>query len=197
MSSFLSIWENMQKSRRDKKDVKSIIHIGYNIAETFWDNFIQILQHSEPISKLLDVPEHKVATWKEKIESAIEHEKSHDSLVTQNHKIVKEEHELSLVRDKIQKIMDIPNKNRGLTMFFEDKLNHIVQENIHKLGTQDLKKVSSIRDISEEQRNVILQSIIQASMNIFFSNIEDPDVNLNKSNLKDITTSTIHPKDIF
>lgn len=196
MSSFLSIWENMQKSRRDKKDVKSIIHIGYNISENLWNDIIKLLQNSESISKLLDVPEHKVATWQEKIENAIEDEKSTDSLITsKNNKIVKEDNQSAIVQDKIQKIIQNPNKNQGLIMFFEEQLLKITNDHMLKLSGQ--KQAKTIRDVSAEQRNIILQSIIQAGLNVFFSGFDSEDKQ-NKSNTENITQKqNILPKDTF
>lgn len=50
----------------------SIISKGENLDPNFWHNFQSILKNSEEISKLLDVPRHKVASWHKKIKEAIE-----------------------------------------------------------------------------------------------------------------------------
>lgn len=198
MSSFLSIWENMQKSKKDKKDVKSIIHIGYNLYQDFWKNFIQLLQHSESISKLLDVPEHKIATWQEKIETAIQNEKDKNALVTKNAKIIKEELHTAFAQEKLRKIMESPHKDYGLTMFIEDKLHKLFDENMQKFSSPQYGKISNIRDIPEEQRNTIIQSIIQASLNVFYSGTDsNPDFNNNETDSDKSSAPRTHPKDIF
>lgn len=199
MSSFLSIWENMQKSKKDKKDVKSIVHIGYNISQDFWKNLIQILQHAESVSKLLDVPEHKVATWQEKIENAIQTEKDKDALVTKNTKIIKEEFHTAFAQEKLKKIMESPHKDYGLTMFFEDKLHKLFDENMQKFSSPQFGKISNIRDIPEEQRNTIIQSIIQASLNVFYSGADsNPHLStLDKDSDNSPAVPRMHPKDIF
>lgn len=199
MSSFLTIWENIQKSRSEKKGIKSIIHIGYNISEEFWSNFISILQHCDSMSKLLDVPEHKIVTWKDKIETAIDQEKESNSLVTgKNSKIVKEENESSSMDEKMRKIMETPSQDHGLITFFENKLQQIIDQNQNKLGSYGSQKINSLRDIPEERRNVIIKSIMQASMNIFFSGMDSVDSMPEKSEEK-FTKQTPRtlPKDIF
>lgn len=195
MSSFLSIWENMQKSKRDKKDVRSIIHIGYNICQDFWGNLIQLLQHGESVSKLLDVPEHKVATWQEKIEKAIQHEKDKDALVTKNHKVIKEEHNNAFVEEKIRKVMT-SNEDKGLTLFLADKLHDMFDQNIQKFSSPRFGKVSNIRDIPEDQRLTIIKSIMQASMNVFYNDTESYPSN-DKDQKDSSETPRSYPKDIF
>ena len=151
------------------------------------------------MSKLLDVPEHKIVTWKDKIETAIDQEKESNSLVTgKNNKIVKEENESSSMDEKMRKIMETPSQDHGLITFFENKLQQIVDQSPDKLGSYGSKKINSLRDIPEDRRNVIIKSIMQASMNIFFSGMDSVDSMPEKSEEK-FTKQTPRtlPKDIF
>ena len=42
-----------------------------NVNETFWQDFILVLNNSEGLSALLDTPIEKIITWRKNIENAI------------------------------------------------------------------------------------------------------------------------------
>ena len=41
------------------------------IDERFWSNFIELLNNSEGLSALLDVPVDEISTWRKKVEDGI------------------------------------------------------------------------------------------------------------------------------
>ena len=100
--------------------------------------------------------------------------------------------------EKMRKIMETPSQDHGLITFFENKLQQIVDQSPDKLGSYGSKKINSLRDIPEERRNVIIKSIMQASMNIFFSGMDEIDSMPEKSEKKVIKQiPRTLPKDIF
>lgn len=74
MSSFQKLWENIQaqkeKSPHDDRAM-SAIRTGIGIREDFWDDFLQIINNSEGLSQLLDVPTTKIASWHDKVKHAL------------------------------------------------------------------------------------------------------------------------------
>lgn len=95
MSSFQKLWENIKKNKINENsdiDEKSIdvIKSGLNIDESFWENFLLILNNGEGLANLLDVPYEKVITWNDKIKKALDQTK--DNIETpekKNDKIMK------------------------------------------------------------------------------------------------------------
>ena len=83
MSSFQKLWENiqLQKENSSQKESKSMsaIRNGIGIRENFWDDFLQLINGSEDLSELLDVPVSKISLWHEKIHHALEKVKKADS----------------------------------------------------------------------------------------------------------------------
>lgn len=63
--SFLHIKEN-----RETGAMKAIRN-GLGIKESFWDDFILLLNNAEAVSDLFDVPVEKVGTWHETIKNSI------------------------------------------------------------------------------------------------------------------------------
>jgi hypothetical protein len=81
--SFQRLWENMQTQRlkeADQKDSKAMeaIRTGINVSEDFWDNFLQVINNSEALSELLDVPTTKIGSWHSKINDALSKVKQAD-----------------------------------------------------------------------------------------------------------------------
>lgn len=56
---FLEFSENIQELE--------LIKSGLNLKGDFWDNFLIICNNSKALSKILDVPEHKIHGWTSKI----------------------------------------------------------------------------------------------------------------------------------
>lgn len=75
--SFRKLWENMNAAKSKKQPQEtdegaiSAIKTGIGIGETFWQDFMLLLNNSEGLSSLLDVSVDEIATWRKKIEDAI------------------------------------------------------------------------------------------------------------------------------
>ena len=80
--SFQKLWENMQsqknKSSHDDKSM-SVIRTGLGVDENFWDNFLQVINNSEGLSQLLDVPTTKISSWHSKVREVLDKVKEADS----------------------------------------------------------------------------------------------------------------------
>jgi hypothetical protein len=73
---FLKLWENMNASKEGNQseinpDAISAIRTGMGVNETFWEDFIQVLNNSEGLSALLDIDIEEIATWRKKIEDVL------------------------------------------------------------------------------------------------------------------------------
>jgi hypothetical protein len=80
MISFQKIWENIQSSKEKSLDSKemSAIRTGLGIDANFWDNFLLVINNSEGLSELLDVPEMKILNWGQKIKQVLDQVKDVD-----------------------------------------------------------------------------------------------------------------------
>lgn len=95
--SFRKLWENMNsdKGNRQPQEVDesalTAIKSGIGVNETFWSDFIQVLNNSEGLSVLLDVPIDEISTWRKKIENAIDAIEARDGelSIKKNKKIMK------------------------------------------------------------------------------------------------------------
>lgn len=95
--SFRKLWENMNSDKGNKQpqevDESAItaIRSGIGVNETFWSDFIQVLNNSEGLSVLLDVPIDEISTWRKKIENAIDAIEARDGelSIKKNKKIMK------------------------------------------------------------------------------------------------------------
>ena len=73
---FLKLWENMNSSKGEQPtevspDAISAIRTGIGVNETFWNDFIDVLNNSEGLSALLDIDIDEIITWRKKIEDAL------------------------------------------------------------------------------------------------------------------------------
>jgi PHP family Zn ribbon phosphoesterase len=95
--SFRKLWENMNSDKGNKQPQEvdesalTAIRSGIGVNETFWSDFIQVLNNSEGLSVLLDVPIDEISTWRKKIENAIDAIEARDGelSVKKNKKIMK------------------------------------------------------------------------------------------------------------
>ena len=75
MSSLQRLWENIQaqkeKTPHDDKAM-SVIRTGIGVREEFWDDFLMVINNSEGLSQLLDVPVTKIAGWHDKVQHALD-----------------------------------------------------------------------------------------------------------------------------
>ena len=93
MSSFQKIWENMQIEKKEQKDDRSmsVIRTGLGVSDSFWDDFLKVINNSEGLSELLDVPVTKISTWRSKINHVLQKIKETDkkSKHSKNKKLLK------------------------------------------------------------------------------------------------------------
>ena len=57
-----------EKDRDDEK-IKSLIQLGKNIDESFWDNFLMLLNKTDAFSVLFEMPEEKISKIYRKIKN--------------------------------------------------------------------------------------------------------------------------------
>lgn len=92
---FHRLWENMNIGEEPKQEVDdsiiSIIKTGIGVNETFWDDFISVLNNSEGLSALFDVPVEKISTWRKKIKAGIKAVEDKDGKleINKNKKMIK------------------------------------------------------------------------------------------------------------
>ena len=83
MSSFQRLWENIQaqkqKSPHDDRAM-SAIRTGIGVNETFWEDFLQVINNSDGLSELLGVPVTKVAEWHDKVRHTLDRVKEADNI---------------------------------------------------------------------------------------------------------------------
>jgi hypothetical protein len=82
MSSFQRLWENIQaqkeKTPHDDKAM-SVIRTGIGVNDEFWDNFLLVINNSEGLSQLLDVPTTKISSWHDKVKHVLDKVRQADS----------------------------------------------------------------------------------------------------------------------
>lgn len=92
---FQKLWDNMQLGKEPEQPVDgavdSVIRTGLGVSETFWDDFISVMNNSEGLATLLDVSEEQISTWRPRIEKALAAVKAADDQgdVKKNKKLVK------------------------------------------------------------------------------------------------------------
>lgn len=83
MSSFQRLWENIQlkKESIEEEDDKgmSAIRTGIGVRDDFWEDFLLVINNSEGLSQLLDIPVTKIAGWHNKIKETLDKVKEKDS----------------------------------------------------------------------------------------------------------------------
>ena len=95
--SFQRLCENMKLGKDADIPIEdaalTVIRSGKGINEDFWKDFMLVINNSEGISKLLDVPVEKIVNWREKIHKALKKVEEMDgqSDVKKNKKILKPE----------------------------------------------------------------------------------------------------------
>lgn len=75
MASFQRLWENIQTSKeKSPQDDRAMMAIrtGIGIRDNFWEDFLLVINNSEGLSELLDVPTVKISEWHDKIKQALE-----------------------------------------------------------------------------------------------------------------------------
>jgi hypothetical protein len=92
---FQRLWENMKLGKESEQPVDdrvaSVIRTGFGASESFWDDFVKVLNNSEGLAQLLDVSVEDIATWRNKVTDALDKVKAMDSTkeVGKNKKLVK------------------------------------------------------------------------------------------------------------
>lgn len=92
---FQRLWENMSLGKESEQPVDdrvvSVIRTGLGASDSFWDDFVKVLNNSEGLAQLLDVSVDDIATWRPKVTDALEKVRAMDSTkeVSKNKKLVK------------------------------------------------------------------------------------------------------------
>lgn len=86
MNSFQRLWEAMQadkkaaeKSPHDDKAM-SAIRTGIGVREEFWDDFLRVINNSDGLSALLDVPTTKISSWHDRVKHNLEKVRQADAV---------------------------------------------------------------------------------------------------------------------
>ena len=70
--SFQCLLENMsQHHKRSEEKAMDAIRTGINIRENFWDDFLLVINNSDAMSELLDVPAVKVSSWHNRVRAVL------------------------------------------------------------------------------------------------------------------------------
>jgi hypothetical protein len=70
--SLYKLLESMDRSNKDTDDkAMNVIRTGLGVDEDFWDNFLLVINNSEGLSALLDVPTTKIGSWHNKVRQAL------------------------------------------------------------------------------------------------------------------------------
>lgn len=73
---------------RNKKT--SIISKGYKLNGSFWNDFQSLLNSSDELSILLDIPKNKISTWRKKIQNSIdEYQKEQQQSINKKRRVLK------------------------------------------------------------------------------------------------------------
>lgn len=71
MSNFAHLFESMKHrdSNKEFDDAQALeaIQNGMNISETFWDDFLSVMNNSEALASLLGVPSFKINKWRGRV----------------------------------------------------------------------------------------------------------------------------------
>lgn len=97
MTSFQKLWENIQLSKeKSPKDDRSMsaIRTGIGVRENFWEDFLLVINNSDGLSELLDIPTVKISNWHERVKNALDKVKKIDgsSEPSENGKLLKTGH---------------------------------------------------------------------------------------------------------
>lgn len=79
---FQKLWENIQANKLNKSHAESkassAIRTGIGIREDFWDDFLSVINNSEGLSELLDIPVTKISSWHSRIQEELDKVKHSD-----------------------------------------------------------------------------------------------------------------------
>lgn len=75
-----------------EKEKNNVIETGKNINDSFWEDFLLVLNNSSGLSSLLGVPRSKIITWNKKIKEALKENKEKENNLSKKHKIIKTGH---------------------------------------------------------------------------------------------------------
>jgi hypothetical protein len=79
VQSFQKFLENHESSHED--GAMKAIRNGLGIRDKFWDDFLSLLNNSQAVSDLLNVPPEKVSTWYSCVKNGLERVNKADSEV--------------------------------------------------------------------------------------------------------------------
>lgn len=77
---FQELWNKIREGTETLSDDKSssAIRTGLGIRDDFWDDFLLVINNSDGLSELLDVPVTKISSWHDKIKENLEKVKHND-----------------------------------------------------------------------------------------------------------------------
>ena len=92
---FQRLWENMklgqEKEQPNEDKAMSAIRTGLGLREDFWEDFNLLVNNSDGLSALLDIPVEKISTWRKKVNDVLEKVRDADGNedVGKNKKLIK------------------------------------------------------------------------------------------------------------
>lgn len=94
MSSFQKLWEDIQSQKENtpqEDKSMSAIRTGLGVRDEFWDDFLLVINNSEGISQLLDIPTTKISSWHDKVKHVLNNVRQADTSpdVKDNGKLLK------------------------------------------------------------------------------------------------------------
>jgi hypothetical protein len=69
--------ENLAESEENSKALDAI-RTGIGVREDFWSDFLLVINNSEALSELLDIPSTKISSWHSKVNDALSKVKAAD-----------------------------------------------------------------------------------------------------------------------
>jgi len=80
-----------EKEQPDEDKAMSAIRTGLGLREDFWEDFNLVVNNSEGLSALLDIPVEKISTWRQKVNSVLDKVREADGTadVGKNKKLIK------------------------------------------------------------------------------------------------------------
>lgn len=73
----------------NKSKKTSIISKGIKINSNFWDEFQSLLNNSDELSILLNIPKNKIITWKSKIQEGLNDYRKEQEEVNKKRRVIK------------------------------------------------------------------------------------------------------------
>lgn len=92
---FQRLWESMELAKEKEQPIEdkalSAVRTGLGIGESFWDDFMRLINNADGLGALLDINPDKIGTWAEKIKQGLKQVQASDESedVKKNRKLIK------------------------------------------------------------------------------------------------------------